>query len=262
MKKTCSSHCIWQSMKSPHLWKAVTFSLSCHQDKFLYIYWTWQVSNLFLAWISWVVTCCAYRTGPELAEVSLSGSDGVNKEPQNTHRVASRHSLTNLHSHLRSCHRCRLRQSLCVCCCAFVCGVGTQPLANSTLPRPSCSSVRPQRADMKLDTTARGWQRRLQQLCEPHTPLPPLLFSSSPPALSLIMPSLRVSAQQHKHGYIGLYPVLHLRLCTFLHHVLMDNLTCPKKKHAWGYVQSSKEETLLLPSIIYTRQLDDCITLY
>lgn len=27
----------------------------------------------------------------------------------------------------------------------------------------------------------------------------------------------------------------------------MDNLTCPKKKHAWGYVHSSKEETLLLP---------------
>lgn len=77
--------------------------------------------NLFLAWISWAVTCCAYRTGPELAEDFLSGFDGGNKEPQNTHRVASRHSLAHLHSHLRSCHRCWLRQSSCVCVAVLLC---------------------------------------------------------------------------------------------------------------------------------------------
>lgn len=55
-----------------------------------------------------------------------------------------------------------------------------------------------------------------------------LLQSSS----TLIMPSQRESTQQHKHGYIGLYPVQHLRLCTFLHHVLMDNLACLYNKHA------------------------------
>lgn len=209
---------------------------------------------VILAWISRAVTCCAYRTGPEGAEDFLSGFDGGNKEPQNTHRVASRHSLAHLHSHLRSCHRCWLRQSLCMCCCAFACVCAVQgpnffqvperghtPSANSTPPRPSCSSVRPQRADMKLDTTAGGWQRRLEQLPEPRTPLPSLLFSSYPLALSLIMTSQRESTQQHKHGYIGLYPVLHLRLCTFLHHVLVDNLTCPQKKNAWGYVCSVKK---------------------
>lgn len=126
---------------------------------------------------------------------------------------------------------------------------GCTPTANSTPPRPSCSVVWPQRADMKLDTTAGGWQRRLEQLPEPHTPLPSLLFSSYPPALSLIMPSQGESTQQHKHGYIGLYPVLHLRLSTFLHHVLMDNLTCPKKKPAWGHVHSGTEESPLLPQL-------------
>ncbi len=113
-------HCIWLSMRSPHPLKAVTFFVSCHRDKFPYNYCTWQVMILILAWISRAVTCCAYRTGPERAADFLSGFDGGNKEPQNTHRVASRHSLAHLHSHLRSCQRCWLRQSLCVCCCVFV----------------------------------------------------------------------------------------------------------------------------------------------
>lgn len=105
-------------MRSLHPLKALTFALSCHQDKFPYNYCTWQVMIVILAWISWAVTCCAYRTGPERAADFLSGFDGGNKEPQNTHRVASRHSLAHLHSHLCSCHWCWLRQSL--CCCAFV----------------------------------------------------------------------------------------------------------------------------------------------
>lgn len=115
-------HCMWQSVKAPHPLKAVTFFASCHRVKFPYNYCTWQVMILILAWISWAVTCCAYRTGPKQAADFLSGFDGGNKEPQNTHRVASRHSLAHLHSHLRSCQRCWLRQSLCVCCCAFVYG--------------------------------------------------------------------------------------------------------------------------------------------
>lgn len=103
-------------MRSTHPWKAnVTFFVSCHRDKFFYKYCTWQVMILILAWISWALTCCAYRTGPERAVDFLSSYDGGNKEPQNTHRVASRHSLAHLHSHLRSCHHCWLRQSLCMC---------------------------------------------------------------------------------------------------------------------------------------------------
>ena len=74
-----------------------------------------------LAWISGAAMCHAYRTGPERAAAFLSGSDGGNKEPQNTHRVASRHSLAHLHSHLRPCHRCWLRQSTCMSCLGFVC---------------------------------------------------------------------------------------------------------------------------------------------
>lgn len=210
---------------------------------------------LTLAWISRAVTCCAHRTGPEQAADFPSGFDGGNKEPQNTHRAASRHSLAHLtviyvHATVVGCDRA------CACVtvllCMRVCSAGPKFLqvsecghttsANSTPPRPSCILVRPQRADMKLDTTAGGWQRLLEQLPKPHTPLLSLLFSSSHLALSLIMTSQRESTQQHKHGYIGLYPVLHLRLCTFLHHVLMDNLNCPKKKHAWGQVRSGKKQ--------------------
>lgn len=101
---------------------------------------------------------------------------------------------------------------------------GHTPSANSTPPRPSCSSVQPQRADMKLDTTAGGWQRRLEQLPEPHTPLP-LPLSYFPPHLqhSNYAFTERLSTQQHKHGYIGLYPVLYLRLCTFLHPLLTSS---------------------------------------
>lgn len=76
----------------------------------------------------------------------------------------------------------------CVCMCAAR-GTGFfqaperghTPSANSTPPRPSCSLVRPQRADMKLDNTAWGWQRRLEHLPEPHTPL--YLLSSLPPLI-------------------------------------------------------------------------------
>lgn len=95
--------------------------LSCHQDKFLHNHCTWRVMILTLAWISGAVTCCAYRTGPERVVDFLSSFDGGNKEPQNTHRVASRHSLAHLHSHLRPCHRRQLRQCPCTCRCAFVC---------------------------------------------------------------------------------------------------------------------------------------------
>lgn len=66
-----------------------------------------------------------------------------------------------------------------LCFCAWC---GNAPLAKSTPSRPSCSLVQPQIANMKLDTTAGGWQRRLEQLPERHTPLPSLPLSS-PPAL-------------------------------------------------------------------------------
>lgn len=207
---------------------------------------------LILAWISRAVTCCAYRTGPERAADFLSGFDGGNKEPQNTHRVAPRHSLAHLHSHLRSSQRCWLRQSLCVCCCAFVYACVKRCCAWAH----TVSQLHPAEALLLLGAATESryetWHhsRRLTKTIRAspwtsHTStFPPLflLFSSSPPALSLIMPSQRESTQQHKHGYKGLYPVLHLRLCTFLHHVLMDNLTCPKKKHAWGHVHSEKKK--------------------
>lgn len=94
-----------------------------------------------------------------------------------------------------------------LCFCAWC---GNAPLANSTPPRPSCSLVQPQIANMKLDITAGGWQRRLEQLPAPHRPLPSLLFSS-PPALCLIMPS-HFASTQHKYGYVGLYPALAVHL--------------------------------------------------
>lgn len=200
---------------------------------------------VFLAWIRRVLTCCAYRTGPEqpldffeclwrrehrTTEHTQSGvSPLTGLSPQ---------SFTLMPPLLVSTDLMRVMLCFCVCMCAVqdpkffqAPKCGHTPSAGSTPTRPSCSLVRPQRADMKLDITAGGWQRRLEQLPEPHTPLTSL-FSSSPLALSLIMPAQRESTQQHKNGYIGLYPVLHLGLCTFLHHVLMDNLTCPKRKHA------------------------------
>lgn len=124
MQKLHLDHCIWKSERSthsPHLLKAVTFFVSCYKDKFLHNYCTWQVMIPTLAWIKRVVTCCAYRTSPERPLDFLSVCDRGNKKTtEHTHRVASRHSLAHLHSHLRSCRCCWLRQSLCVSCCASV----------------------------------------------------------------------------------------------------------------------------------------------
>lgn len=158
-----------------------------------YNYCTWQVMIVILAWISRAVTCCAYRTGPERAQDFLSGSDGGEQRTTRTHTEwpLATHWLTStviyVHATDVGCDRA------CACvAAALVCGVGTHthtPSANSTPPRPSRSSVRPRRANMKLDTTAGGWQRRLEQLPEPRTPRPSPPFCSSPPALGLIMPS-------------------------------------------------------------------------
>lgn len=199
---------------------------------------------MILAWISRAVTCCAYRTGLEQGADFLSGFDGENKEPQNTHRVASCHSLANLRSHLRSCHCCGLRQSLRVCCCAFA-YTCVQHGAPSSFRRlgvwaHTVSQVHPTEALLLLTAAAESryetWHhgRRLTKTIRVapwtlHTSTFSRLFLLS--SSSLIKPSQRKSTHQRKRGCIGLWSVLHLRLCTFLYHVLMDNLTWLKITH-------------------------------
>lgn len=172
------------SERSTYLLKAGTFSVSC------YNYCTWQIMILILAWIKRVMMCCSYRIGPERPLNSLSVCDGGNKThrthtewPLATH-CSSPQSFTFMPPWLVATELVRVTPCLCVCMCAAqgpefyrASNCGHTPSANSTPSRPPRYLVWPQRADMKPDITVGGWQRQLEQLSEPDTPLPSLLSS-------------------------------------------------------------------------------------
>lgn len=116
--------------------------------------WLWLWPKLTVQWQ-------VRLTGLAKSE-HLSGFDGRNKEFQNTHREASRLSPVHLHTHLRSFHRCWLRQTLCVYCCAIVANVGTHRWPTPPCWDPLAPWCKPQTVSMKLDTTVGGWQRQLK----------------------------------------------------------------------------------------------------